>query len=255
MFCAYLIERGHKSATVKLYVSGIKKFLVEDGYKWNDSLLLLNSMTRACKLKNDVVSCRRPTSRRLLEIIIFKLHRWIDSPYLQILYKAALCLGYYGMMRVGELTNGPHAAKACNVHVGRNKDKILVILYSSKMHSKESHPQEIKITSLSQDNAQKNVIICPFNAIRNYTCMKGGYATKQENFFIFADRSPVLLSHLHKVLCTCIAKIHLNPLLFYCHSLRIGHTSDLMKMGVPIEKIKIMGRWKSNAVYKYVRNF
>ena len=254
MFCA-LIECGHKSATVKSYVSGIKNFLVEDGYKWNDSLLLLNSMTRACKLKKDVVSCRRPISRRLLEIIIFELHRWIDSPYLQVLYKAALCLGYYGMMRVGELTNGPHAAKACNVHVGRNKDKILVILYSSKMHSKESHPQEIKITSLCQDNAEKNAIICLFNAIHNYACVRGGYATKQENFFIFADRSPVLLSHLCKVLCTCIARIHLNPLLFNCHSLRIGCTSDLMKMGVPIEKIKIMGRWKSNAVYKYVRNF
>ena len=50
-----------------------------------------------------------------------------------------------------------------------------------------------------------------------------------------------------------IKKLNLDCRLYNTHSFRIGRCSDLLKMGVPIEKIKLMGRWKSNAVFKYVR--
>ena len=79
MFCAFLIEAGLKSATIKTYVSRIKKLLKEDNYKWDDSRLLLSSLTRACKLKNDRVCCRRPISKGLLEILVFELDRMFQS--------------------------------------------------------------------------------------------------------------------------------------------------------------------------------
>ena len=41
-------------------------------------------------------------------------------------------------MRIGELTEGPHVVKVTNVHAGINKDKIMIKLYSSKTHGKES---------------------------------------------------------------------------------------------------------------------
>ena len=128
MFCTYLIEKGHKSATVKSYVSGIKKFLKEDNFPWDDVKLILTSLMQACKLHNDVVCCRRPITKGLLELLLFEVDRVLNSTFLCTMYKAMICLRYYGMMREGELTESPHTAKACNVHIGRNKDKILILL-------------------------------------------------------------------------------------------------------------------------------
>ena len=37
------------------------------------------------------------------------------------------------------------------------------------------------------------------------------------------------------------------------HSFRGGRTSDLANMGYSIDQIKALGRWKFNAVYRYLK--
>ena len=63
------------------------------------------------------------------------------------MYKALLALSYYGLMRVGELTQSDHTLLAKNIHLAKNKEKILLLLYSSKTLYKGSKPQKIKIVS------------------------------------------------------------------------------------------------------------
>ena len=56
LFIAYLIhEKNMQSSSVKSYISAIKKTLVSDGYNWNDNLVLVRSLARACKIVNDSV--------------------------------------------------------------------------------------------------------------------------------------------------------------------------------------------------------
>ena len=50
------------------------------------------------------------------------------------LYMALFSTAYFGLFRVGELTASKHVVKAVNVRIGQNKNKILFILDSSKMH-------------------------------------------------------------------------------------------------------------------------
>ena len=50
-----------------------------------------------------------------------------------------------------------------------------------------------------------------------------------------------------------LSSFGLNAELYDMHSLRIGRASDLIKQNYSIEQVKRMGRWKSNAVYKYIR--
>ena len=151
LFGAYLVENGVQSSTLKSYFSAIKHILKLDGYNWDDKKVLLSSLVRSCKLVNDTVKTRLPIQKGLLEMILFELNRKFcgnnnnQQPYLALLYQAIFCLGYYGMLRVGELAAGNHCIKACNIHVGNNKDKILIVLYSSKTHGKESRPQKVKI--------------------------------------------------------------------------------------------------------------
>ena len=78
-------------------------------------------------------------------------------------------------MRIGELTFSSkiadHSIKFKDVYVGTNKDKILVILYSSKTHDKSTYPQQIKISS-SETRIKENVdnigttVVCPFKILR-----------------------------------------------------------------------------------------
>ena len=55
LFIAYLIEKGTQSATIKSYISAIKKTLVMDEYNCNDNLVLVRPLSRACRIINDTV--------------------------------------------------------------------------------------------------------------------------------------------------------------------------------------------------------
>ena len=257
-FIAHMVDKGMQSGTVKSYISAIKKTLILDGYKWNDGKVLLASLTRACKLINDKVRARFPIKCGLLELILFEVERYFklnNQFYLEKLYKALFILGYYGLMRVGELPQGPHVLKARNIHVAVNKDKLLIVLYSSKTHDKSNRPQKITITSNKAEvtGSYLHRHFCPFRTINDFIHVRGNYLTDEENFFVFRNKQPVSATHARTLLRTLISNIGLNSALYDMHSFRIGRASDLIKYGYPIEEVKRLGRWKSNVVYKYIR--
>ena len=124
IFIAYLIEQGRQSSTIKSYVSAIKNVLMTDGYEWSDSKILLTSLTRACKLENDIVKTRLPIHGKLLDLLLFEVERAFDTqPFLRAMYMAFFALSYYGLFRVGELAESEHAVKAKDVHVAKKQGK------------------------------------------------------------------------------------------------------------------------------------
>ena len=254
LFFAHLIGNcGVQSQTVRSYKSAIKAVLVDDGYQWDESKLILNSLIRACKLQNDYVRSRLPIKKGLLELILFEVRRILPNQlYLQVMYRALFCLAYYGLMRIGELSEGSHAVKAANIHVGTNKDKILIVLYTSKTHGKESYPQKIKITALNE-SCKMNRLFCPFKAVRLYLAKRGGYNDEFENLFIFQDKQNVTAPHVRSVLRKCLKNLNLDCNLYDCHSFRIGKATQMRIQNYSISEIKSAGRWRSNAVYKYLR--
>ena len=141
LFVAFLIENGKQSGTVKSYISAIKRILIDDGYPWDDKKILLNSLTKSCKLVNDRVTTRLPIQCGLLELLLFEVQRIFrknNQPYLESLFKTIFIIGYYGLFRVGELTKSPHVMRAKDVYISHNKDKILIVLHTSKTHGHES---------------------------------------------------------------------------------------------------------------------
>ena len=260
LFCAHLVEQGLKSTTVKSYVSAIKNVLRNDGYEWNDNLLLLSMITKACRLINDRVYIRCPITKGLLEILLFEVERiFLDQQYLEILFKTMFILAYYGLLRVGEIASQKgefcldHAVKTPDVHVGQNKQKILIILYSSKTHGKESLPQKIRIEAVSKTCSSKFSHFCPFSLTRKYMELRGPYATRDEQFFMFKHGIPVNPAQVRRVLKTCINHVGLDETMFDMHSMRSGKASDMIKQGASVQEVKFAGRWKLNVVYKYIK--
>ena len=201
LYCAYLVDKGVKSTTLRSYVSGIKGILKGDKHKWkwDDEQVVLSSLIKACKIMNDKLTVRLPIHEGLLELMLFETQRIMDKqPYLEILYKTMLSVGYYGLLRVGELTvPGQHTIKDCNIHVAKNKEKILIVLYSSKTHGEESYPQKVKISGNA--TTRKHRFFCPFVLIKQYLPIRGGFIDDQEPFFVFRDKMPVMDSQFRGI--------------------------------------------------------
>ena len=256
LFGAYLVENGLQSSTLKSYYSAIKAVLRDDGYVINDSKVLITSLAKACRLINDKVRTRLPIRKPLFEMLLFEVEQIYSEsqPYLEILYKTIIILGYYGMFRIGELTSGSHPVKAKDVHIGHNKDKLLFVLYTSKTHGWESRPQKIKITAVNHKN-KGITYFCPFNLARQYLALRGNFFEDNKPFFIFRDRSPVLPQQVRRLMKSSIESVNLNSKNYGFHSLRIGRSSDMaLTHRKSIEEANSAGRWRSSTVYKYIRN-
>ena len=159
----------------------------------NEDRCLLNSLTRACRLTKDVVSIWRPIHKEMLSMILKTIDYNFSNAgqmYLKHLYLALISTTYYGLFRVGEVTLSPHAVRACDIHIGCNKNKLLFVLRTFKTHNCNSQPQTIKILSKATLNKETNEY-CPFTLLRNYIAKRQPYLSDNEIFFVFHDRTPV----------------------------------------------------------------
>ena len=224
---------------------------------------MISSLTKACKLRNDKVKLRLPIQKGMLGILLRETKHYFENvlnqPFLSILYQAILSTAYFGLFRIGEVTAGDHPILARDVHIGANKKKILFLLRSSKTHNQGLKPQSVKKSSqptkvkADQENRENSYHLCPYELLRNYAKIRGPY-NKNENqqFFIFADGSRVTAQHTRKYLDLMLKRSRFDTKLYCFHGLCMGRTHDLLRYGLMVETIKKLGRWKSNAVFRYL---
>ena len=248
LFVGHLVETGRKSSTINSYISAIKTVLQKDGVRLREDRFLLNSLVKAWRLKNDQIQTRIPIQRDLMEAIVRKLNEILhDQPFLYLMYRALFCTAYYGLLRIGEVAESMHVIKARDVHLARNKNKLMMILQTSKTHWKDKKPQIIKLSRLQC--VLNNVTLCPYQSLRDYIKVRPSFINNAEQFFVFRDRSPVTPPMVCGILRRCLGRLNINPVLYNFHGIWAGRATDLLRLGVSVETIKKLGRWKSNAVY------
>ena len=76
----------------------------------------------------------------------------------------------------------------------------------------------------------------------------------EEQFFVLKDRKPVKPGHATSILKLMVKRLGLDNGNYSMHSFRIGRTSDLIKYKYPLDEVQRLGRWRSNAVLKYIRS-
>ena len=205
--------------------------------------------------KNNVVKTRLPISLGLLEIILFEVNRLFHAQqYLRITYKVLFMLSYYGLFRVGELAAGPHQIKAKDIHVAAHKPILKIILHSSKTHGRYSLPQKVKITQEPTIKRKKHNF-CPFQLMWEFLALHRGYYLDTEPLFILQGDIPIRMEMVQNILRTILNRLSLDSCLYDCHSCRIGRASDLYKANFSLTFICRVGRWLSNAVFKYLRSW
>ena len=154
LFVGHLIHKEQKSATIRSYVSAIRAVLSDINITLNEDKFLLASITRACKRRNYWMDHRFPIHRGILKLILKATESMFinsNQSYLLVLYKALFVTAYFGLFRIGELTQSAHVVLAKDVHIGTNKKKLLFVLRSSKTHGEDSRPQTVRICAVGND--------------------------------------------------------------------------------------------------------
>ena len=203
------------------------------------------------------------------QITAFAFTAWTTNyfgvqPYLLKLFTAILVTMYFGLFRIGEVTESDHVVKAKDVQVGTNKNKILFILRTSKTHTAGDKPQKIKINSndfdatsqrcQNQKQVHTNNALCPFQTLRDYLTVRKKGDNDMEQFFVFSDRSPVKPEHMRRVLCELLLNCGIQCESYGTHSFRAGCSVDLHALGVSLDLICKLGRWWSTSVYTYLKS-
>lgn len=255
VFVAYRVELGDQSSTIKTYLSGIKYMLNQDGIEINTRTARLRALIKACKYKNDRVIQRMAISESLLVKLIKELDSMFSSqPYLNKLYRCMLVLGFYGMLRVGEMSSGEHPILARDVHYNPRLKKIQVILRTSKTHGLGDQPQYVKFSSGDARVFLYNQKFCPYTVVREFMITRGPKLSDSDPFFVFTDNTPVKPHQMQAVLKRALKNFGLDPADFGIHSLRIGYATTLDHRHVSLDVIRRKGRWKgTNIVYRYIR--
>ena len=229
----------------------------------------INSMVSAISFYHKINNLEDPTKNfviiRLLKSVGFKatkvallpLTKSLLSQVIEVfndllpyydyyLMSAIFILGYQGAFRLGELVKSndlKHTIMLENISFIQKGDSMhLVVKMMSFKHSVE--PTSLVICE------QANVL-CSVRAVKNFLVLRG--STKGP-LFLDCRGNPVTRDQVVSVLKTSIEKLGLDPNLFNGHSLRIGRTTDLAKDGFSALRIKQVGRWKSNAFHKYIRD-
>ena len=255
LFAGYLADKECKSSTIKSYVSAIKAVVMNEGIHINENRFLLNSITRACSFRNDIAKTKLPIHKNLLGILLKQLEKcYACQPYLRSLFMALFSTAYFGLFRIGELTKGDHPILAKDVHIGANKNKLMIILWTSKTHWKNVKPQIVKINSITANHAtSKKNCHCPFELLKDFAVRRKSFKSTAEQFFVFHDRSPVTSVIFNRVLTKTVVACGFKAELYSGTSFRAGRALDLFEIGISVETIKKLGRWKSNAIYRYFK--
>ena len=264
LFVGFLIEDDKKASTIRSYISAIKSVLRDDGVILNENKYLLSSLMKACSLRgnNSVRTCL-PIQKGMLMVLLKTIEQqYVQQPFLKRLCSAILSTGYFGLFRIGELTSGTHLAKARDVHIAMNKNKIKILLRSSKTHWTDNKPQIIKISSIDFDHnitkpVSKKLLgssYCPFQIMQEYAAVRGGFTSHTEPWFIFKDKSPVTPDHVCSVLKTVLSIAGFDPELYSFISLCSGRAGDLLDFGLSIKTMKAIGRWCSNSIFMYLQS-
>eukprot|EP00117_Sycon_ciliatum_P044975 scpid54702/ scgid32372/ len=240
LLCAILLPSCSGLFSLDLSVSTCRQSAT---FMWNLALL-----TRRAQQLSSLVSCGASTQRHRLPIttpLLREICRHVAVPRMRhphdkAMLRAAFSLAFHGFFRCGELTAG---LRRCDVTISTDQRSLSVNVRSSK-----TDPDSTGHTVLV--GASTDALICPVQAMANYLAFRPG----GDHLFTYANGQPLtrnaVSSELRNLLPLCGVT---DPSAYASHSFRIGAATSAAMAGVPEHIIRIMGRWRSDAVHRYIR--
>jgi hypothetical protein len=236
-------------STIRNYVKGLRHYHIEHNFDLQvfDHPFVDLTIRGGRRIYGDKPSRERlPLTSNLLIPIVNLLSgdKGLDATNL----RAAFCVAFAAFLRSGEFTWEKWNPKVSpRIHLSRRhvtftNDAVTLFLPSSKT---DQYRQGVNIHLSSVDSP-----LCPVAALHNL--FERFPAPPNSPLFVRSAGLPFNRAHFVDRVKTWLLKTRQNPAKFSGHSLRKGTTVSAIASGLSKDEVKLLGRWKSDAVDVYI---
>ncbi|XP_077783917.1 integrase/recombinase xerD homolog [Podarcis muralis] len=247
-YLSHLDDLGRAPKTLKIHVAAISFFSKATfAHDPCGDFLIRRAIEGWGRLQPPRAESRKPISYGLLSQIRKKLRSICWSRFEARLFSAAYAIAFFGALRVGEVVfevsaRGSTRSLLCE-DVQLSETTVTVHIRQSKT-DQAGKGVMVKLTASAQQGP------CPVKDTRRYLYLR---PPGPGPFLVHEDGTPLLRHQFTRVLRKAIEACGLSSQEYAAHSFRIGAATTVAHLGLPADRIKEMGRWKSNAYKSYIR--
>ncbi|XP_067320361.1 integrase/recombinase xerD homolog [Anolis sagrei] len=247
-FCIYSRRRGLAPRSIRSKLAALAYWLKAQGFPDHTNDFRLHKLLAGWSREHG----HQPDNREPLTPNILKGLRqtWAQvcsSSYEQLLFHSAALIAFFGALRVSELvatgkTDG--SLKALLLSDVKLTQQGLQIFIRSSKTDQRGRGTEVSLAHCEDGD------ICPVRAVTEFMSARGvtpGY------FFIHKDGFPLTRYQFWALTNKALKVLGLQQHKFGTHSFRIGAASTAARLGYGAERIKSLGRWKSESYKGYIR--
>jgi integrase len=238
--------RNVRPATAKAYISALRSLHLRNNHDtsaFDDPRVSLILEGGKKVFGEGTRRIRLPLTSDILARIIPRVSNDKDGLNL----KAALCVAFAGFLRSGEFTWetwGPSSSRShlARKHVKFNKNGSITLTLPTSKTDPYRRGTNIQLS-------QAISILCPVRALS--TLLRAQPKQPDDPLFSLAD-GPFNRSFLIGKIKELLLRAGIDASNFSGHSLRKGAAVSAAACGISKEEIKLLGRWKSDAVDVYI---
>ncbi|XP_077774252.1 integrase/recombinase xerD homolog [Podarcis muralis] len=247
-YLVYLRRLGRAPRTLNLQAAAIS-FFCKAVFSTDpcDDFVIRRTLEGWRRLQPPSHDMGRPITFDILSQIHKRLRTVCWSRYEARLFSAAYSIAFFGALRVGELVYeaGQHGFSRGLLlsDVTLSREDLVVRIRSSKT---DQYGRGALVQLMATDSPGP----CPVKDTRRFLSMRVNSAGP---LLIHADGLPLTRHQFTRVMRLALAACGIPAADFASHSFRIGAATTAMHLGLTAERIRDVGRWKSDAYKRYLR--
>jgi integrase len=256
-----LSERRLQHKTIKLYITGLKSRHIDLGIStegFRDDRL--DRVVRGCKRENPPAPGPRTQRMPITRPILLQLLANLDPTRPEdVTLRAAFCLAHAAFLRIGEFTWSPKdlangqeefakwkLTRQC-IQILPNRNRMLLTIPTSKG---DWGREGVTLTLSGAADAA-----CPINAIREMDRICPRWTPLSPLFERPPNDRDEQVAFTKEYVVNQLRALCWNmdlPGYFSGHSFRRGSATSAHNAGLSEAEIKVLGRWKSDSVKRYI---
>ena len=241
-FVALCHAQSFRPSRITSYVSAIAYVHKIKGLLNLGEAFLVKKLLHGTR-RSQCIDKRHPFTLTQIRILITALPSVVSSKYKCILFSVMFLTAFFALLRVGEFrlsSTGHQNMLTWYQLTFQHVDSKISSALLKISHYKHSHGQQAFIPLARQT-------VLALLRYRKRSPFKSG------PLFHARSGNPISCTHFRTVLRECVIRSHLDPSSYTGHSLRIGGATQAHSQQIPLEFIKRLGRWKSQAFLRYIR--
>ena len=254
LFLSFLKISQYSPASISTMASQIGYVFHLKGLSNPCSHLFVKKALSGLQKLNPQINSRLPITIDILRKLIISLDFLFTNDYKVRLFRAMFSLSFFGFLRPGEIAPRTALSKVLTLNdaaIHGPPSSGLHITFRDYKHNTGNRPFILHIAPHVDPK------LCPVNLLADYLAVRvtSSKCTKASvPLFVQDNGNPVSSSLFATTLRDCILSLGLDPTSFKSHSWRIGAASWAASRGFSDDHIRKLGRWKSDAFKKYIRN-